>query len=400
MKFGAHIYLWVDRWSSSALGLFERARGLGLSCLEIAIGDDVAIDTAATRRQAEKTGIELTLGPGAAWPMECDISDDNPANRARGARWHQRNIDLCGELGAVAYTGAIYGHPGRVQRRIPPADEFPRTADNMHQLAEHAARSGVKIVLEPMSHFRTHLLNTPEQAMRLLDLADHPNLSVCLDTYHMITEVRDFAAAVRTAGPRLWGLHACENDRGAPGGGLVPWPAIMSALAQTSAQHILFESYNSSIGGFAPGRGMFHNVCPDGDAFVRQGMAFLRQFIAPPRTVRFAVLRHEGIDSPHFDLLIETGPDRPLATWRCDAWPIAATTTLTRLPDHRRIYLDYEGPVSGGRGTVRRVAGGQCMLRIESNERWIVQLAEMPPLRLMRIDGDCWEIQPRSGGSL
>lgn len=31
-----------------------------------------------------------------------------------------------------------------------------------------------------------------------------------------------------------------------------------------------------------------------------------------------------------------------------------------RLADHRREYLTYEGPVSGGRGRVRRVAEGVC----------------------------------------
>ncbi|MEZ4560470.1 MAG: hypothetical protein R2854_29225 [Caldilineaceae bacterium] len=36
------------------------------------------------------------------------------------------------------------------------------------------------------------------------------------------------------------------------------------------------ETYNSSIGDFAFRRGMFHNVCPDGMAFVHQGMAFLQ----------------------------------------------------------------------------------------------------------------------------
>ena len=30
----------------------------------------------------------------------------------------------------------------------------------------------------------------------------------------------------------LWGLHACENDRGVPGGGLVPWREIFAALKQ------------------------------------------------------------------------------------------------------------------------------------------------------------------------
>lgn len=36
-----------------------------------------------------------------------------------------------------------------------------------------------------------------------------------------------------------------------------------------------------------------------------------------------------------------------------------------RIADHRRLYLDYEGPVSGGRGSVRRLAAG--WMRIEQS---------------------------------
>ncbi|HEX2971757.1 MAG TPA: sugar phosphate isomerase/epimerase family protein [Tepidisphaeraceae bacterium] len=277
MKFGAHIYLWIDRWSNDHLGLLERARKLGLECLEIAVGDDVTLDIPQTRRRAESLHLDLVLSPGAAWPMACDISDDDPANRRQGLEWHRRWIEAAGQVGAVAYTGAIYGHPGRVQKRHPPADELPRTAENLHLLAEHARCAGVRLVLEPMSHFRTHLLNTPEQAMRLVKLADHPNLQILLDTYHLVTEVRDYAAAVREVRPVLWGIHACENDRGVPGNGLIPWEALSTALHQTAFDgHILLESYNSSLGDFAVQRGMFHNVCPEGDAFARNGLAFLR----------------------------------------------------------------------------------------------------------------------------
>ena len=31
----------------------------------------------------------------------------------------------------------------------------------------------------------------------------------------------------------------------------------------------------------------------------------------------------------------------------------------TRLPDHRLAYLEYEGPVSGNRGVVRRIDSGK-----------------------------------------
>ena len=37
--------------------------------------------------------------------------------------------------------------------------------------------------------------------------------------------------------------------------------------------------------------------------------------------------------------------------------------------DHRREYLEYEGPVSGGRGEVRRVAGGECELEVRQG--WV-----------------------------
>ncbi|HYE60463.1 MAG TPA: hypothetical protein VD997_00580 [Phycisphaerales bacterium] len=36
-----------------------------------------------------------------------------------------------------------------------------------------------------------------------------------------------------------------------------------------------------------------------------------------------------------------------------------------RTPDHRREYLEYEGPVSGGRGRVLRVASGECLSVVE-----------------------------------
>ena len=301
MKYGAHIFLWVERWSPGALGLFDRARGLGLDCVEIAVGDDVDFDAKAVRARAGAAGVEVVLSPGAEWPMECDISHDDAACRRRGIAWHRRWIAAAAEAGAVAYTGAIYGHPGRVLRRRPDPDEFRRAADGLRELAEHGAGLGVRLVIEPMSHFRTHLVNTPAQAMDLVRAAGHANLSILFDTYHAVTELRDYAGAARAARPRLWGLHACENDRGVPGGGLVPWKALFAALGEAgfddlsacNAQagrgfgergfgergfdgYVILETYNSSLGDFAFSRGMFHNVCPDGDAFVREGLRFLK----------------------------------------------------------------------------------------------------------------------------
>jgi D-psicose/D-tagatose/L-ribulose 3-epimerase len=131
-----------------------------------------------------------------------------------------------------------------------------------------------------MSHFRTHLVNTAGQLMQLIDLGDHPNLYALFDTYHLITEERSYAAAVRTLAPRLWCVHPCENDRGVPGGGLVPWDDLFDALHAVGFDGPLtLEAYNSSIGDFAYERAMFHNVCPDGPEFVRKGKTFLQDHV-------------------------------------------------------------------------------------------------------------------------
>jgi D-psicose/D-tagatose/L-ribulose 3-epimerase len=279
MKLGAHIYLWTERWSDAETALFDRARGLGLDTLEISLGLDVVYSPAKARRAAESARMGILVGPGGEWPAGADLSDDDAENRGKAAIFHTQLIDQSAELGAVAYAGAIYGKPGKVLRRRPPADELLRTAEGLHALAEHARRGGVKLVIEPLSRFRSHLINTPAQALQLTKLVDHPNLFVLLDTYHLVTEVRDYGEAIRTMGDRLWGLHACENDRGVPGGGLLPWPEIFAALKKTSAQYVGFESYNTGLGDFGFRRGMFQDVCPDGDAFARAAVDFTRRYL-------------------------------------------------------------------------------------------------------------------------
>jgi hypothetical protein len=74
--------------------------------------------------------------------------------------------------------------------------------------------------------------------------------------------------------------------------------------------------------------------------------------------LRYVVLRHEGVDEPHFDLMFETTPASDLATWRADQWPFTDQTTFTPLRPHRRAYLQHEGPISGDRGTVHRIHCG------------------------------------------
>ena len=65
---------------------------------------------------------------------------------------------------------------------------------------------------------------------------------------------------------------------------------------------------------------------------------------------RFAVLSHDH-PFPHWDFLLEQGS--ACRTWRLLTSPDSqGEIPAEALPDHRLLYLDYEGPVSGDRGIV------------------------------------------------
>lgn len=280
MKYGAHIFLWIERWDNSCLGLFVNAKNLGLDVLEIAVGDDVEFDAKAVKQAAQNSAMELVISPGGVWPADADLSLENPLKTKHAMDWHKYWIEQAAAAGATAYAGALYGHPGNVKKAAPQPEEFDRVRTNLRELAAFASDYNMKIVLEPMSHFRTHFLNTPKQAAELINAINHPNISVLFDTYHAVTEIRNFYENVKMLAGKLWGLHACENDRGCPGNGLIPWDDVFKGLDEINFDgYIGLESYNSAIrnGGFAYSRGMFHHVCNDGNEFVKQGITFLKE---------------------------------------------------------------------------------------------------------------------------
>jgi hypothetical protein len=88
---------------------------------------------------------------------------------------------------------------------------------------------------------------------------------------------------------------------------------------------------------------------------------------------RFVILEH---DHPflHWDLMLETGD--VLRAWRLLEQPaVGRTIQAEALGDHRLLYLDYEGPVSGNRGSVHRWDAGTFTWELDTPERVTVWLA-------------------------
>lgn len=92
---------------------------------------------------------------------------------------------------------------------------------------------------------------------------------------------------------------------------------------------------------------------------------------------QFVLLRHTRGDETHWDLGLDLG--EALATWQILENPEAMAYTPEALParrigDHRRIYLEYEGPVSRDRGEVVRVDRGAWEALDVRADRWRFRL--------------------------
>jgi hypothetical protein len=107
---------------------------------------------------------------------------------------------------------------------------------------------------------------------------------------------------------------------------------------------------------------------------------------------RFVILEHD-FPTLHWDFMLEV--NGVLRTWRLPQAPADGREMVAEaLGDHRLAYLDYEGPVSNKRGSVKRWDRGQYEAMDEAEEgRWGVRLMGerlAGVVELTMVEGSHW----------
>ena len=106
---------------------------------------------------------------------------------------------------------------------------------------------------------------------------------------------------------------------------------------------------------------------------------------------RFVILEHTGTPTykpgRHWDLMLQI-EDR-LRTWELEALPVDGVAVRSvALPDHRLDYLDYEGPLSQDRGTVRRCDWGVYKPQSQTENHLAISLLGQRLTGRLRLDRD------------
>jgi D-psicose/D-tagatose/L-ribulose 3-epimerase len=276
-KYGVELLLWTGTFEKKNVPLIERARKMGFDGVEIHLQYPDRIPVAEIRKALHTHGMEadfvVILSP------EYNPLSPDPETRSRSLDYFKRCIDtahrISGEgcvIGGVNYTAAGF-LSGRARTR----DEWERSVHNFRQAARHAGERGITLAVEPINRFETFFLNTAADAVRFCRDVGEPNVKVHLDTYHMIREETSFYQAIVDTGAFLGYFHACENDRGTPGTGLVRWDEVYRGLRHAGyGGWIVIESFVPDIRELARVAAVWRRLAPSADYLAGQGLKNLR----------------------------------------------------------------------------------------------------------------------------
>jgi len=202
----------------------RRLNSLGFDGVEL-MGDLTRYGAA----EADRTLSSYGLTAFSLTPENVDLAHPDATIRAEAVDYYLRLLDFAAALGNPLVS--CHGYVGRVRAISTQAKERAIFAGAVRQIAERAQTLNLRLVIEVLNRYETHLLNSAVDAVEFVAEIGADNVGVLLDAYHMNIEEADPAVALRHAGERLWLYHAADSNRQGIGRGHTNFGAQLAVLA-------------------------------------------------------------------------------------------------------------------------------------------------------------------------
>ncbi len=202
----------------------QRVARLGFDGVELLA--DPAGPAAEARRILDDHGLTVL----SVIPANVDLAHPDAGRRRAAVDHYLTLVEFAAGLGHPLVT--LHGAVGRVAALSSQAEDYALFVDSVRQVAEAAAQRELRVVIEVLNRYESHLVNTASQAVAFVAHVGAPNLGVLLDAFHMNIEERDPVAALRLAGERCWLYHVGDSNRQGIGRGHTDFAAQLAALAE------------------------------------------------------------------------------------------------------------------------------------------------------------------------
>ena len=130
-------------------------------------------------------------------------------------------------MGAGALSGVTYGTIGKTTVAPATKAELDASAAGIDRAAKSSKDLNMRLGIEPCNRYETHLLNTAQQSVALIERIGADNIFIHLDTYHMNIEEVGMAKRFADAKEHMGYVYLSESNRGVPGRGRWIGPAAL-----------------------------------------------------------------------------------------------------------------------------------------------------------------------------
>jgi len=246
MKYGVCNWIFGDEPLAETAA---RLAGFGYDGLELK-GDLELYDPAQVKAVLDDHGLAvLSLTPG-----DVDLPHPDAEVRAKSVDYYLRLLDFAAAVGAPIV--GCHGEVGRIRPVTTYEQEYVNYVVGVQRIAARAQELGLRLAIEVLNRYESHLLNNSEEAVRFVEEVGAPNLGLLLDAYHMNIEEADLGRAICTAGEHLILFHAADSNRQAVGRGHTAFLGVMRALKDIEYDDtIIVECIASGPDPFTPVKG-------------------------------------------------------------------------------------------------------------------------------------------------
>jgi len=272
-RYGLELLLYTGRFGKGDVKYIHHAKELGFDGVEIHLGHPEEIPVEEIKKALKETGMEANFA--VTLTQEANSISKDPEVRKNALEYFKKCIDVAYAItgGGCCIGGVNYAGWGYFTGTSRTPQEWEWAVKNYREAAKYARAKNIVLAVEPVNRFETYFLNTAADSVQFCKDVGEPNVKVHLDTYHMIREERSFYRAIVDTGDYLGYLHACENDRGIPGTGLVPWEEVYRALKDIDYQGwITIESFVPDIPDLARLTAIWRKLAPSADALASDGL--------------------------------------------------------------------------------------------------------------------------------
>jgi D-psicose/D-tagatose/L-ribulose 3-epimerase len=187
-------------------------------------------------------------------PEDVDLAHPDAGVREEALDYYLRLLDFAVAVGAPVL--GCHGAVGRVRALADYEEEYHHFLAGVQRIAARAAESNLRLAMEVLNRYESHLLNTATQAVGFVTDIGSPNVGILLDAYHMNIEEADPVTAILDAGERLFLFHAADSNRQAVGRGHTDFVALMRALQRVGyAGDVIVECTAAGPDPFTPVKG-------------------------------------------------------------------------------------------------------------------------------------------------